>query len=257
MQDADPIILKGHIIREDEHGFICLDDVWELAQGKTSQQPRFWKRGAVLKRVEATLLEKVRNSHNSQKHQLKTVLYAKRGCHGATFAHPIIAAIYAGYLSPDLEVQMRDVYLRFRAGDPTLADEILQRAPDEANRWVAARATSRVERRKYTDSLKRAGVTGFGYGTCTNAIYRGLWMTDSKGLRIRLGVPAKANPRDAMDTFQLAQISLAEGMAAGRIEEEECLGTRECEDASRVSAGFVRQAIEAEKASRMKRQRLL
>jgi hypothetical protein len=256
MVDSDPIILKGHIVREDEYGFVCLDDIWELAAGKASQLPKFWRQGEALKRIERTLLGKVRNSHHLPKTGMKSVIYAKRGRHGAIFAHPIIAAMYAGYLSPDLEIQMREVYLRYRAGDATLADDILDRAPDEANRWVAARAITRVERRKFTDTLQRAGVSGTGYARCTNAIYRGLWHTDTKGLRTALGVPSKKSPRDSMDAFQLSQVSLAEGMATGRIEEEECVGTSECEEASLISAGFVRQAVEAEKASRVKRPRL-
>lgn len=33
------------------------------------------------------------------------------------YAHPILATAYAGYLAPDLEIEIRQVYLRYRAGD--------------------------------------------------------------------------------------------------------------------------------------------
>lgn len=56
-----------------------------------------------------------------------------------------MAAAYAGYLDPNLEVEIREVWLRYRAGDATLADEILQRASAEANHWAGMRALPKVD----------------------------------------------------------------------------------------------------------------
>ncbi|SRR5579883_238219 len=55
------------------------------------------------------------------------------------------AAAYAGYLSPKLELEVREVWLRYGSDDATLADEILQRATAEENRWAGARAISRSQ----------------------------------------------------------------------------------------------------------------
>ena len=45
----------------------------------------------------------------------------------------------------------------------------------------------------------------------------------------------------------------AEVLATGRINEENCMGNKECSEATGKSAGFIRQAIEADKADRKKR----
>jgi len=57
-----------------------------------------------------------------------TVGRRQPGTNGGTYAHPILACAYAGYLSPELEIEVREIWLRYRAGDATLADEVLARA---------------------------------------------------------------------------------------------------------------------------------
>lgn len=253
-----PLTLKGTHIREDANGLLCLGDIYKAARQPKNQSPPQWQRLPTTTRLIVALVEKnMGKSHVSGKISVSSVVYTKRGGDGGTYAHPVLAAAYAAYLSPKLAIEIKEVWLRYKQGDPTLADEILERASDEANRWVAARATGRVERRKFTDALQRAGVRNWGYARCTDAIYKGLWMTDAKNIRKTMELPAKANPRDKMNTFQLSQIALAEGMASERIEEEECQGENECHDAAKISAGYVRRAIEDEKASRSPKKRLL
>jgi hypothetical protein len=77
---------------------------------------------------------------------MSEIYWGRRGVGGVVFAHPILACAYAGYLSPELEVEIGDVWLRYRAGDPTLADEVLERTSPEANLWVASRAEARAIR---------------------------------------------------------------------------------------------------------------
>jgi hypothetical protein len=245
-----PMTIKGRIIREDVNGFICLDDVCELASAAYTKQPRFWRRSEEIKTLEKALLSIVRNSHNSKERLLDSVIYARRGRFGATFAHPVLAAKYAGYLSADLEIEVRQVWLRYRAGDPTLADEILERASDEGNRWVANRAITRVVRRKHTDVLQEHGVSGPGFGRCTNATYRGLWAKTAR--QIQLERRTKVT-RDGLEGIELAQVALSEGMATDRITEERCWGDSECAEANFTTANFVREAMERERASRRPR----
>jgi hypothetical protein len=181
------MMIKGKIVREDANGFICLDDVHELSGTAYTKQPRFWRRSAEIKELEKALLSIVRNSHNSRERLIDSVVYARRGQYRATFAHPVLAAKYAGYLSADLEIEVRQVWLRYRAGDPTLADEILERASDEGNRWVAGRALSRVQRRKHGDLLHAHGVRGQGFARCTNATYQGLWAKTARRFKLSAG----------------------------------------------------------------------
>ena len=244
----------GKRIKEDAFGNICLDDIWALSGATIGRVPKEWRRTEGARRLIDRLTQRLSDAagiaRSAAKRKAIPIIYALRG-RGGTFAHPILAAAYAGYLDADLEIEVRQVWLRFRAGDPTLADEILERASSEANKWVAARAMVRVKRREFTDALQAAGVSKYGYGNCTNAVYIGLFKKNAKQLKAERGV---RNTRDGFDIYELAQVSVVEAMSAERIQYEGCRGDGECIEATSVSAGFIRDAIEKERASRRRRQ---
>ena len=145
---------------------------------------------------------------------------------------------------------MREVWLRYRAGDATLADEILQRATDEANHWAGVRALVRSGRNKFTDTLKDHGVTGKGYMLCTEAVYLALLDGKSWQIRVKLGLPARANLRDNLNATALAGVMLAEALSAERIAEEKRQGNEDCATATLRSARAVRAAVDQDRASR-------
>jgi hypothetical protein len=182
------------------------------------------------------------------------VAYAKRGRGNAgTWAHPILAAAYAGYLSPKLEIEVREVWLRYRAADAALADEILQRAPPADNEWAAVRALARAKRVGYTDMLRDHGVDAKGYPMCTNAVYRQILGGSAEQVRRSRGLIRGANLRDNIGTDELSFVMAAEVLATDRIQEEDRRGNDECAWASERSAGFIREAIERDKRDRQRR----
>ncbi|OHD05587.1 KilA-N domain-containing protein [Sphingopyxis sp. RIFCSPHIGHO2_12_FULL_65_19] len=248
------IVIRGKAIREDGAGNILLDDIWTLAQAKQTKAPKFWQMGQAAKALINALNFKVRNS-NLNGDGVCEPIYAKRGQgQKGTYAHPILAAAYAGYLDPNLEIEVREVWLRYRAGDSTLADEILQRASAEANKWAGLRALSRSQRSGYTDVLKAHGVTGKeGYMACTEAVYVHLLGGKSWELRNALGLPKGANLRDAVGIDNLSWLMAAEALAADRIEDEGCTGNDECADASATAARAIKKAIEDDRRSRKRR----
>ena len=63
-----------------------------------------------------------------------------------TFAHWQIALAYAKYLSADLEMHMSEVYMRYQAGDVTLADQIADKASPDAQEWLLKRIAQKVKR---------------------------------------------------------------------------------------------------------------
>jgi len=192
-------------------------------------------------------------SANKKNSAIVPVVYAKRGRgNKGTYAHPILAAAYAGYLSTKLEIEVREVWLRYRKADATLADDILQRATPKDNEWAAVRAMARAKRVSYTDTLRDHGVQGWGYSTCTNAVYRQILGGTAAQVRAERGIPKK-NLRDHLGTDELSFVMAAEVLASDRIEEEERFGSHDCADASSRSAGFIRQAIERDKMDRQKR----
>jgi hypothetical protein len=252
--DEKALRLRGKLIAEDANGNISLTDIWQAAGRRKNQSPAQWMSlpstghfiGAAYDRIVAL-------QHNREKIPFNRVCYAKRGRNGVAFAHPLIAAKYAGYLDARLEVQIVEVWLRYRAGDPTLADEILERATAEANEWAAHRAISRVVRNKFTLTLQAHNVTKRGYPACTNAIYREVLGGSAFELRKRRGLPSRANVRNSLDLLELSGVIASEALATDRVEDENRRGDRECLEASRRSAGFIREAFERDKADRNRR----
>lgn len=253
MTDANSslIRLRGHLVEEDENGNWNLNDIWLIAKGRSSQEPKHWRDIRSVKRLTKELQKKVTASYIKGNKPNIPVIYAKAGRgNSGTFAHPILAAAYAGYLSPKLEIETREVWLRFRSGDVTLADEILQRATPEQNEWAGVRALSRSKRNEFTSTLQAHGVEGGGYGLCTNAVYEGLFDENAEQLKATKGLTKKsAILRDAMDTDELVSIMFAETLSRKKIEEDDLNGNRQCVDATRQSTTFVRQAIESNRAS--------
>lgn len=164
----------------------------------------------------------------------------------------MLAAAYAGYLKPELEVEMKEVWLRYKSADATLADEVLERATDLENEWAATRALARVKRNEYTKALDEHGVEGFGYANCTNAVYGQLFDATAKKLKEQKALPKNGNLRNAMTKDELVYVMMAETLAKGRIEEERPAGNGSCARATKRSASFVRQAIDADRKDRQK-----
>lgn len=248
------IVIRGARIREDENGHWNLNDIWTLAHSPASKAPKFWKRNKAIIRLIDELQKKVTSTHLLKGGEIVPVIYAERGRGNAgTFAHPILAASYAGYLSEKLEIEIREVWLRYRAGDAALADEILQRASPEDNERVAIRALGRVQRNNLTATLKEHGVIGSGYPQCTDAVYEELFDGKARKLRVERGLPVGANVRDTMLVDELVSVMFAEMLAKRRIDDENPTGNRECEDATRRSSKRVRATIEEDRRDRQKK----
>ncbi|MBR1146360.1 KilA-N domain-containing protein [Bradyrhizobium sp. AUGA SZCCT0431] len=254
MNESRSIVIRGSRIFEDAHGHICLDDLWRAAKAKPSKEPSRWRTTRPAIALIDEMQKKTVLSGLKENRPDIPVIYALRGRgKSGTYAHPILAAAYAGFLSPKLEIEVREVWLRYRAGDATLADDILQRATAEANRWAGARAVSRSQRVAFTDTLKAAYVTGRGYMDCTEAVYLKLLGAKSYQLREARGLAPKENIRNNLSIAELSFVMAAEALAAERIDQENRLGNDECIDASGKSASAIRQAIESDRKDRQKR----
>jgi hypothetical protein len=68
------------------------------------------------------------NTHRSPKEIVNSTYYVVgRGPKALTFAHPVLALEYAETLRPDLGLEVTQVFLRYRAADISLANDILDR----------------------------------------------------------------------------------------------------------------------------------
>lgn len=253
MTGTTELILRGRKVRIDTDGFVSLNDIQRAAGYSVNRRPVDWYRLPTTGPLIIATWERIVGKSHQSKIRISDVFRAASGANGGTWAHPILAAAYAGYLKPELEVEMREVWLRYQAGDATLADEVLDRASDEGNEWAAVRALSRTKRRKYTQTLSDHGVTGQGYGRCTNEVYQSLFDATAKKLKERRGVSAKANLRDKLDTNELVYVMAAEALATERIQEEKPFGNDPCAKATRRSSDRIREAIEADRKDRQQR----
>ena len=248
------LTLRGRAIGEDSQGRLCLDDIWELAGARDSQAPKHWRGNRAASQLIQELQKKVTNSYLKEGQPNQPVIDASRG-RGAkgTYAHPVLAAAYAGYLSPKLEIEIREVWLRYRAGDATLADEVLQRATAEANHWAGVRAMARANRVNFTDTLKAHGVEGRGYMECTETTYSHLLGGKSYEIRAARGLPPKSNLRDRLGSEELTFVMAAESLSAERIIDEDRRGNAECVEATAIGASAIRNAVESDRRNRQKR----
>jgi hypothetical protein len=117
-------------------------------------------------------------SHHSTDDPPKTYDTVGKGRAGRTFAHPVLALDYAEYLEPALGVEIREIFLRYRANDISLANDILDRVAEqvqEDERRVHIRGEITARNKDLAGEGKRAGCSGWEYAELHNAGYRGLY----------------------------------------------------------------------------------
>lgn len=183
---------------------ISLTDLWKASGQNKNQDPPQWLRLPGTRKFIVVLEKKIMGfSHD---------LIKSKGGSG-TYAHWQIGLAYAKYLSPELHMHVNEIYMRYRAGDVSLAEEIADKASKENQEWLAKRLLGKVKRSEFTKVLDEHGVDGrYGYGQCTNSTYRGLWNKDAKALKIEKskGGIAVKNTRDSLDTDELVTVMFAE-----------------------------------------------
>jgi hypothetical protein len=252
---SQPLVIRGRAIRVDENGLTCLNDIWKAAGFSKTQRPSDWAAlGTTHKRIERVLKLITGKSSDYVKADILRALKTRVGTNGGTWADVRLALDYAEYLNPALAIEVKEVFLRYKAADPTLADDIMERSDAAANEWMAKRSMARATRLGYTDTLKNHGVKApIEYAECTNATYRGLFGRRAVELRALKGLKKGEQLRDAMDLRELATISFAEVLSSDRIEEEACDGFKECQSATLKVSTAVRQMIDTDKKDRQKR----
>lgn len=124
-----------------ENGMISLTDLWKAGGARLNQKPADWRR----KEGSAFIDFVARKESMPGEH----IFFVLMGRNGGTYAHWQIALAYAKYLSPVLHMQVNAIYARYKAGDATLAEEVIDRVenPDDLERIERrARAKSQYKR---------------------------------------------------------------------------------------------------------------
>lgn len=243
------LAIRGRDVRFDENGLACLNDIWQAAGFTKNRTPGDWSRLPTTRRKMERVLELVTGkSRDYTPDDTRLVFRTVRGRGAGTYADMRLALDYAEYLNPKLAIEVKEVFLRFKAGDATLADEVLQRASAEDNEWAAKRALGRAVRLSYTDQLKDRGVKqGYEFGNCTNETYVGLFNRTASELKKDKALAKSASLRDAMSVNELVKVAFSEVLSVERMEAEDAQGYNQCLMATRVAASSVRRALEANK----------
>lgn len=155
-----------------------------------------------------------------------------------------IMQMLPGLVGDKIRKESAKIVLRYIDADITLADDIVQRTEDsEKLHWIAQRAKGKAVRNKFTSTLAQHGVNKEGFRDCTNAIYKPLFGGDAALVRQKVGVPEKANPRDAMTSMQLSAVMLSEEGASQVIEKQNRRGNIECKDACLQTSSIMANAL--------------
>lgn len=183
------IVLRGKRVAADENGNVCLNDLWHLVGKREHQRSRDWYRGKRAKALDAALQARiVEISHKSPKEVADSTYYAQgRGTKALTYAHPVLALDYAEYLDPALGVEIREIFLRYRANDISLANDILDRIAEQMREdeiRVQMREEIAVRNKELAAQGKIAGCRGWESAELHNSGYRGLYNgLDEDGIR--------------------------------------------------------------------------
>ena len=219
------LIIDVAPVRQDKDGMVSLTDLYQMAEGQGWTEgkvdPRTWT-----SRNGKELIDFATLSYNVTKHH---IIKTARGKGGGTYAHKNVALAYAKYLSPELHMQVNDVYLRAASGDVTLAEQIFDKANLADQQKHAERVNGKVARKLLVGTLSNHGVNGRGYADCTNALYLPTIGMTAAAAKEQRGLKVSANLRDNMDMEELARVSLAEIIARKNIEQKNMQGNPTCQ----------------------------
>lgn len=236
------ITLGGQPLKTNTEGLVSLTDLFKAAQAagaaKGKQSPYEWSR-----RDGEPFIAFVAESLNTAQCRIYT---ATKGKGGGTFAHWQIALAYAKYLSPELHMQVNQVYARFKTGDVTLAAEIADKAKPADALWLAKRVQSTVVRNQFTSTLAAHGVAGKGFADCTNAIYKNLLGGKKSEVCAARGLRKGTNLRNVMSVEQLVMTSMTELVAQRRIEVKNQRGNQACSDSCDHAAHSVAKLMQVQ-----------
>jgi hypothetical protein len=252
--DMKALVIGGREVRCNSEGLVSLTDLHHAAEvagwaiGK--MEPKKWTQAPHEKTSGASGRVSISGGPGRQfidfvaetlKVNAADIMKATRGKGGGTFAHWQIALAYAKYLSPELHMQVNEVYARAKSGDVTLADEIAEKATPEQQEWLAKRVQGKVARGKFTGVLQDHGVGGRGFGDCTNAVYKNILGGTKKDICIANNIPYKASLslRDVMTVEQLTATAMAEIVSVKRIEKFNIKGNARCEQECDIAARSV------------------
>lgn len=246
---ADGLLHIGGVrVSQDAEGNVCLNDLWRLGGGDDNRRPNKWWRGQAANVLVTSLQAKIgRISPNLTSHSKDRLFYSTgRGRAAKTFAHPVLALAYAEFVEPSLGVEVREVFLRYKAGDIELALDIINELAEQTEydqlRFELRRLV-KEHNKLSAGAAKDAGVTNFeAYnGAGLKGLYGG--MTKAEVLA-RKGLLADASHLDHAGHEELAANYFKATQAIAKLKRDNIKGQSEANQAHFSVGSVVRNTIE-------------
>lgn len=244
---AFDLILRGTKIRQHD-GNVCLNDLWTLAGSPENIRPANWRRQKGTEGFVEALIAKlvVSGKHNKREDAEKSIFYVLGGGRAkATYAHSTLALEYARHLSPDLAVEVNDLFIRYKADAVGLALEILDEFAEQAEFDAMRVELRRLVAKHNVESAgaaKAAGVRNFE--AYNGAGLRGLYGGKTKAEVVKhKKLPKGAHHLDHAGHEELAANYFKATQAAAKLKREKIEGQEAAEDAHEEVGKAVRETI--------------
>lgn len=218
---AHELKIRDQKIAEDSYGYVNLTDIWIVAGRPVSITPARWKQNPGPKRLIDAFEEKVGKSYLKENSAAGSCLYTKKGRGGSTFAHAVIALAFAKALSPDLEIAVNELFLRYKADAVSLALEILDGLTDQAEYdqlRIKLRGLVKEHNKLSAQAAQNAGVTNFE--AYNGAGLKGLYGMTKAQLLYHKGLPDDAHHLEYAGHEELAANYFKATQATARLERD-------------------------------------
>lgn len=210
-----------------------LNQLHVAAGKKKTQSPHEWLR---LSQTEI-LIEKVcEQEHTDKSRMLKTSKKnVKYG--GGTIAHWQLALAYAQYLSPEIHLQVNQVFkdhleelidpeLAIKRGHQRATDAYLRRG--KSPEWVATRLNGIQARNTFTNDLRDHGSGHNDYVEISNLENKAILGCTAQEFKAKNKLPASAKTRDHLARPDLASLKFLETMSSDKFDEENAQSGSDC-----------------------------
>ena len=222
-----PVIIADLVIRQDEQGRYCLNDLHKASGGEKRHQPANWLR--MDQTIE--LIEELSTPHIRGVEQNQPVNTINGGTNRGTYVCKELVYAYTMWISPKFSIRV------IRTFDAVVTQAAKVAA---ATTWEQQRQAGKEVRANFTGTLRTHGVSGFGFAQCTDGIYRPLFGKTASKLKKERGLNKQASLRDAMSGEELIASAFAEIVASQRMDANEDHGNSPCYKTCKASGAAVK-----------------
>ncbi len=213
--DITKIEIMGKAIKAGEE-MVSLTDLWKAIGGESRNRPKVWLATKEFNDLMATL---------SKGQDSSLYLQVRKGSMGGTFAHWQIALAYAKWLSPELHLQVNDIYRRFQEADPALAESVIDRTENaEDLKRIEARARNKQTNKALNGVIASHGGEGKTFALVADINNIAVTGKTAKQIRSENGLPKKASTRPILPTSSMTHMAFLEDLEAKSIEKKRSLG---------------------------------